>query len=82
MNEVKTQHIGRIHFGIDGNDEYVLLEFAEDMTSNAANEWLLSRVYQDTTQEAGGYFCKQVTIMPNPYHANKFVGVIHHQYDV
>jgi hypothetical protein len=82
MNEVKTQHIGNIHFGIDGNDEYVLLEFAEDTTSDAANEWLLQQVYRDTTQEAGGYFCKRVTIMPNPYHANKFVGVIHHQYDV
>jgi len=82
MNETKIQHIGNTDFGIDGIDEYVLLEFAEDTTSDAANEWLLYQVYRDTTQEAGGYFCKRVTIMPNPYHANKFVGVIHHQYDV
>ena len=81
-NMNKIEHIGNIHFGVDGRDEYVLLEFDEDTTSNAANDWLLSKVYRDTTQEAGGYFCKRVTIMPNPYHTNKFVGVIHHQYDV
>lgn len=81
-SDVKVQKIGVIQHGVEGSDEYVLMRFPEPTTPHDAHEWLLPRVYRDTHQEAGGYFCNSVTIMPKPYLDNELVGVIHHRYDV
>ena len=78
---MKCEQIGKIEMGIDGCDEYVRLRANESTTVDQAHEWLLNRVYRDTNQ-AGGYFCHQVTIMPRPYFNDEFVGIIHHRYDV
>lgn len=82
--EVDVTKIGRIDLGVDGSDEYVQLFFKGAMppSKDFAHDWLLSRVYKDTTQEAGGYFCHRVTLLRYPQRKREFVGIIHHRYDV
>jgi hypothetical protein len=84
--EVDVTKIGRIALGVDGSDEYVQLIFLgrreTPPSKDFARDWLLDRVYKDTTQEAGGYFCHNATILSYPHKANAFVGIIHHRYDV
>ena len=82
MTAVDVQKIGVLHVGVEGSDEYVLMRFPDPISIVDAREWLLSRVYRDTHQEAGGYFCNSVTMMPHPLFLDVFVGVIHHRYDV
>ena len=75
--------IGAIHHGVEGSDEYVRIRTEGAHTPSQVKDWLLKRVYRDTTQEAGGYFCHRVTVMgPHPYMEDEFVAIIHHQYDV
>ena len=76
------EKIGAIHHGIEGQDEYVRIKTEEACIPSVVKDWLLKRVYRGTTQEAGGYFCHRVTVMPHPYRDDEFIGVIHHQYDV
>jgi heme-degrading monooxygenase HmoA len=66
----------------NGRDEYVLLtRWADDLTPDDAEDWLLPRVYKDTHQEAGGYYCHRVTTTQGES-ANKVIAIIHHRYDV
>ena len=78
----KIESIGRISHGVEGSDEYVRVRTEDAHTPSQVRDWLLPQVYRDTTQEAGGYFCHRVTIMPRPYLDDEFVAIIHHQYDV
>ena len=83
--EVNVTKIGRIDLGVEGSDEYVQLVFLcwrATPSKDFAHAWLLGRVYKDTTQEAGGYFCHNATILSHPHRSNEFVGIIHHRFDV
>ena len=76
--------IGNIDLGVEGTDQYVHMFFLGEAipSKDFAHDWLLGRVYKDTTQEAGGYFCHRVTILSYPQRKREFVGIIHHRYDV
>ena len=81
--EIKVTQIGRIEMGIDGSDQYVLLERRDaDLSPKQAIEWLLPQVYRETHQEAGGYFCKRVSAVRTQYRKDSCICTIHHQYDV
>lgn len=84
-NEVRVEHIGKRNVDIGHTEEYVHITWKGDSptaTRHTIHDWLLERVYRDTTQEAGGYFCHRVTVMPHPYRDDEFVGIIHHQLDI
>ena len=79
--EITVSNIGRIEHGIDGSDQYLLLSRSDDsLTEGQAREWLLPQVYRETYQEAGGYFCKRVTVMQKT--DSQVVAIVHHEYDV
>jgi len=79
--EITVTNIGRIEHGIDGSDQYLLLSCGDDnLTEDQAHEWLLPQVYRETYQEAGGYFCKRVTVMQKT--DSQVVAIVHHEYDV
>lgn len=79
--EITVTNIGHIEHGIDGNDQYLLLtRNDDDLTPEQAREWLLPQVYRETYQEAGGYFCKRVTVMSRS--DSQVVAIVHHEYDV
>jgi histidinol-phosphate/aromatic aminotransferase/cobyric acid decarboxylase-like protein len=80
--QAKFTQIGKISNGIEGSDEYLLIKTKKATSAKSVKEWLLSRVYRDTTKEAGGYFCHRVTVMRQPYISDEFVCIVHHQYDV
>lgn len=84
MTDVVTTNIGSIPLGVEGSDQYVQLfcTGAKPPSKERVHAWLMERVFKDTQQEAGGYYCHNVTIMTHPHRANEFVGIIHHRYDV
>lgn len=82
---MKATKIGTIEKGIDGGDEYLRI----DLDEQDPEGWKLPEVtkylnelYFCPSRHPGAYFCHRVTVMPNPYHDDSFVAVIHHQYDV
>lgn len=79
---MKTERIGVIDIGVEGSDEYLLVNTDEPTIPAKVKRDLLERFYRDTTQEAGGYYCHNVTVMEYPFSDSKFVAVIHHRYDV
>lgn len=80
---MKTEKIGVIHLGVEGSDEYLLVSTGlTPSTPATVKRDLLERFYRDTTQEAGGYYCHNVTVLEHPISVSKFVAVIHHRYDV
>jgi hypothetical protein len=81
--DIKMTPIGCIELGIDGKDQYVLLERRDaNLSPKQAIEWLLPQVYQETRQEAGGYFCKTVHAVREQYRKNACICTIQHRYDV
>jgi hypothetical protein len=79
--EITVTKIGNIEQGIDGTDQYLLLTRKDDsLTPKEARDWLLPQVYRETYQEAGGYFCKRVTVMQKT--DSQVVAIVHHEYDV
>lgn len=79
---MKTERIGVIDIGVDGSDEYLLVNTDEPTIPAKVKRDLLERFYRDTMQEAGGYYCHNVTVLEHPLSDSKFVAVIHHRYDV
>lgn len=80
--EIKRTHIGAIEKGIDGADEYILLErLDDDLTPDQAVEWLHPQVYRDTNQP-GGYFCHTVLATQAPHSTNAVICIVQHRYDV
>jgi hypothetical protein len=81
---IDYQTIGEIHLGAEGWDQYIKLKAkgGEAPMWDDVHDWLLRRHYRDTKEEAGGYYCHQVTVMPRPRYPDEFVGIVHHRYDV
>jgi hypothetical protein len=80
--DIKIETIGAISHGVDGSDQYVLLtRWADDLTPEDAEDWLLPQVYRETHQAAGGYFCHRVTTMQGES-SGKVIAIVHHRYDV
>lgn len=78
--EIKMSVIGKLDFGIDGADEYVLISRLDDeLTERQAYDYLMPKVYRDCSYP-GGYFCTSITIFKKPY-VDEFIGIVHHRYD-
>lgn len=78
---ITVTKIGNIEKGIDGTDQYLLLSRSDaNLTATQAHKWLMPQVYRETYQEAGGYFCKRVTVMKKS--DSQVVAIVHHEYDV
>ena len=81
--DIQTTDIGTIQRGIDGSDQYMLVTRRDDdITPEQAIEWLLPQVYQQTRQEAGGYFCTTVRAVMAQYSTNVCICTVEHRYDV
>ena len=79
--EVQITKIGTIDRGIDGGDEYVLLNrLDDDLTPEQAVEYLLPPVYRNCMRP-GGYFCNMVTAVQAAYRTNEVICTICHRYD-
>lgn len=80
---MRLTNIGNINKGIDGTDQYVLVENVEgdNLDLDTVHENLLDMYYRDCCVP-GGYFCKTVQIIPDPVHSRKCIAVIQHRYDV
>lgn len=77
--DLKIEPIGYIHHDVGGSDQYVLIT-CHDASQKKIHREILDRFFK-TTESPGGYFCHTVLIIP---HADKgkFIGVIHHRYDI
>ena len=80
--EIKVTQIGRIEMGIDGSDQYVLLERKDDdLSPKQAIEWLLPQVYTGSARP-GSYFCHTVQAVRAQYRKDACICTIQHRYDV
>lgn len=75
------EKIGVINMGIDGKDEYVLLQIEGRATLQELKEYLNDR-YRCDSSYPGGWFCSGVSVMPKPYYSREFVVIIHDRMDV
>jgi hypothetical protein len=75
--QYKVEPIGKIE-NFDQVDQYVkITNLDDDLDLDHVYNWLREESYYDTNR-MGGWFCYNVTIAPNPYHANQCIGIIHH----
>ena len=66
----------------NGRDEYVLVtRRADDLTAEAAQEWLLRRMYRPGFVP-GSYFCCVVDATLKPNSTNAVICIIQHRYDI
>ena len=74
--------IGRIHFGIDGADDYFNIKQGnlDELTEEAVAQYFMEEFYQETYQEAGGYFCKTYKFLR--INESEGVLIVHGRYDV
>lgn len=74
--------IGTIELGIDGSDEYLLVRDLEGtVDADDVYDALIARFYRESSH-AGGYFCRSLRVMPDPYYTTQCVVVVQHRYDV
>lgn len=80
---MKTTPIGTISEGIDGSDQYVLVqrEDRDKLTPADAKEWLLPRVYRRSSQP-GAAFCDRVSAMQVQYSDTDVICIIHNRLDI
>ena len=79
--EYKIEVIGKIE-NFDHVEQYVkITRLDDDLNLDDVYNWLREQSYYDTNR-AGAWFCHSVTIVPNPYHADTCIGIIHHQRNV
>lgn len=79
--EYTITKIGKISLGIDGADEFFKVECDEPIDKGELREHFHNEFYYETTQEAGGYFCKRFEIFQSHYDHDAVVKV-EHRYDV
>ena len=80
-NDIKLTPIGNVDQQ-DGSDAYMLLtNLADDITPEQAHDWLLPRVYRDTSIP-GGRYCHTVLVSQYPYSTNKVICIVQNRYDV
>ncbi len=80
MSIIKTP-IGIIDKGIDGRDEYYLLEDNEDdLTPEMARVWLLPQVFAPCAYP-GGIFCNLILASQVQYRRNAVICIVLVQYD-
>ena len=80
---IKQTRIGTISPNVDGLDLYLLLEDSEDViTMNKVEAFFDDNYRAETTQEAGGYFCRLYKWLPIDSDLSCGVLIVYQQYDV
>ena len=92
LDDFILTEVGSLNFGIDGWDSYYNVHnhtggLSHNDLHNLAREYF----WQDTTAEAGSYFCKSVSVYMNTLYDKdapfeelpfEYILVVHHRYDV
>ena len=90
FNKLTITRIGDKHLGIDGTDYYYNVTTIPyhvvgsyeitNLEDSDINEYFMAHHYEETYQEAGGYFCKDYKFL----RINEYDGVliVHGRYDV
>lgn len=82
LNEQDVTLIGQVERGIDGTDNYYAVGPLEEGTSlEAIRGAFLQRYYRDTAYP-GGYFCHNVSVVPQEHSTTRFIVTVHGRYDV
>ena len=76
----KVEPIGVVHKDAGGSDQYVLITCDKRTSKKKIHGEILHRFFK-TTDQPGGYFCHTVLIIPH-IEDGKFIGLIHHRYDI
>lgn len=79
--EYTIKRIGRVELGIDGSDEFYQVQCLTPINKDHLYDLFVEKFYQETYQEAGGYYCKCFEIYLSDYEYNAVVKV-EHRYDV
>jgi hypothetical protein len=83
--------IGKVELGVDGWDAYYDVTNPDgDLDHDELHNLAQQEFWYETRQEAGGYFCKSVSVYMNTlYDKNdkenrpwNLILVVHHRYDV
>lgn len=74
--------IGRVHLGIDGMDDYFRISQGnlDELTKEAVDQYFMEEFYQETYQEAGGFFCKSFDFLR--INESEGILIVHGRYDV
>ena len=82
LTDLHITKLGRVDFGIDGSDEYILaVNKVDDMDIEAA-EALFLQTYYHRCRGPGTYFCDRVRAIPDPLHTDRCIVIVSHSYDV
>lgn len=73
--------IGFIDKGIDGKDQYLLVEDNEDnLTPEQAYDHVMPMYYRESTYP-GSYFCTSLRVQQVQYRDNEVIVIVEHRYD-
>jgi hypothetical protein len=91
LDDFILTEVGSLNFGIDGWDSYYNVHNHTDgLNHNDLHNLAREYFWQDTTAEAGSYFCKSVSVYMNTMYDKddvdnqpfEYILVVHHRYDV
>lgn len=77
---IEQTRIGAISQGVDGQDLYLRIKDSEGITSEKVEAFFNDNYRAETTQEAGGYFCRMYRYLP--VYDNEAVLIVFQQYDI
>jgi hypothetical protein len=77
---IEQTRIGAISLGVDGQDLYLKIKDSEGITSEKVEAFFNDNYRAETTQEAGGYFCRMYRYLP--VYDNEAVLIVYQQYDI
>jgi len=88
LGDYVLTYVGTLSAGLDGNDNYYKVQnFTDAIDIKEFKKLATEYFYQDTTKEAGGYFCHYVTDYEDSYNRTggditELVLVVHGRYDI
>ena len=77
---IEQTRIGAISQGVDGQDLYLKIKDSEGITREKVEAFFNDNYRAETTQEAGGYFCRMYRWLP--VYDNEAVLIVFQQYDI
>lgn len=77
---IEQTRIGAISQGVDGQDLYLRIKDSEGITREKVEAFFNDNYRAETTQEAGGYFCRMYRYLP--VYDNEAVLIVFQQYDI
>lgn len=77
---VRFEEIGRIHFGVDGYDVYMLLTTQEPVALPTLRNFLNGQ-YKTEPRHPGDEFCYGCQVVAKPYNDCQYVVILNNSYD-